>query len=145
MYMYWRRQWQPTPVLLPGRSHGRKSLVGFSPWGRKESTERLRFYFSLSCIREGNGNPLQCSCLESPRDSRAWWAAIYGVAQSRTQLKWLSSSSRGVPSPSRKWELGCVFLEHILTLHFASSCHFLNNTNTVDSNALAGQEEKCIA
>ena len=57
-------------------------------------TERLHFYFSLSCIGEGNGNPLQCSCLENPRDGRAWWAAIYGVAQSQTRLKWLSSSSR---------------------------------------------------
>ena len=56
-------------------------------------TERLHFHFSLSCIGEGNGNPLQCSCLENPRDGGAWWAAIYGVAQSRTQLKRLSSSS----------------------------------------------------
>ena len=56
-------------------------------------TERLPFYFSLSCIGKGNGNPLQCSCLENPRDGGAWWAAIYGVAQSRTQLKQLSSSS----------------------------------------------------
>src|SRR5574337_975843 len=69
----WRRQWQPTPVLLPGKSHGRKSLVGFSPWGREESdtTERLHFHFSLSCTEEGNGNPLQCSCLENPRDGRS--------------------------------------------------------------------------
>ena len=91
----WRRQWQPTSVLLPGKSHGQRSLVGFSPWGRKESdvTERLHFYFLLSCIGEGNGNPLQCSCLENPRDGGAWWAAIYGVEQSRIQLKWLSSSS----------------------------------------------------
>ena len=51
------------------------------------------FTFSLSCIGEGNGNPLQCSCLENPRDEGAWWAAVYGVAQSRTQLKRLSSSS----------------------------------------------------
>ena len=74
------RQWQPTPVLLPGNSHGRRSLVGCSPWGREESdtTEQLHFPFSLSCIREGNGNPLQCSCLENPRDSGAWWAAIRG-------------------------------------------------------------------
>ena len=66
----WRRQWHPTPVLLPGESHGRRSLVGCSPWGREESdtTERLPFHFSLSCIGEGNGNPLQCSCLENPRD-----------------------------------------------------------------------------
>ena len=90
-----RRQWQPTPVLLPGKSHGWRSLVGCSPWGREESdtTERLHFHFSLSCIGEGNGNPLQCSSLENPRDRGAWWAAVYGVTQSRTRLKRLSSSS----------------------------------------------------
>ena len=90
-----RRQWHPTLVLLPGKSHGRKSLVGCSPWGREESdtTKRLHFHFSLSCIGEGNGNPLQCSCLENPRDGGAWWAAVFGVAQSRTRLKRLSSSS----------------------------------------------------
>ena len=89
------RQWHPTPVLLPGRSHGLRSLVGCSPWGREEldMTERLHFHFSLSCIGEGNGTPLQYSCLENPRDGGAWWAAIYGVAQSWTQLKRLSSSS----------------------------------------------------
>ena len=54
-------------------------------------TERLPFHFSLSCIGEGNGNPLQCSCLGNPRDGGAWWAAIYGVTQSRTRLKGLSS------------------------------------------------------
>ena len=95
----WRRQWHPTPVLLgfsrPGKSHGRKSLVGCSPWGYwgSDSTEWLHFHFLLSCIGEGNGNPLQCSCLENPRDRGAWWAAAYGVTQSRTRLKWLSSSS----------------------------------------------------
>ena len=75
-------------------SSGRGSLVGCSPWGRKESgmAERLHFHFSLSCTGEGNGNPLQHSCLENPRDRGAWWAAIYRVAQSRTQLKWLSSN-----------------------------------------------------
>ena len=69
--------------------------MGCSPWGREESdtTERLHFHFSLSCTGEGNGNPLQCSCLENPRDRGAWWAAVYGVAQSRTRLKQLSSSS----------------------------------------------------
>ena len=93
--MYQRRQWHPTPVLLPGKSHGRRSLVGCGPWGRWESdtTEQLHFYFSLSWIGEGNGNPLQCFCLENPRDGGAWWAAVYGVAQSWTRLKWLSSSS----------------------------------------------------
>ena len=80
-----------TPVLLPGKSHGWRSLVGCSPWRLEEldTTERLHFHFSLSHIGEGNGNPLQCSCLENPRDGGAWWAAIYGVAR----LKRLSSSS----------------------------------------------------
>ena len=91
----WVAQWHPTPVLLFGKSHGRRSLVGCSPWGREESdtTKQLNFHFSLSCTGEGNGNPLQCSCLENPRDGGAWWAAVYGVAQSRTRLKQLSSSS----------------------------------------------------
>ena len=90
-----RRQWHPTPVFLPGKFHGRRSLVGCRLWGREESdtTERIHFHFSLSCIGEGNGNPLQYSCLENPRDGRAWRAAIYGVAQSWTRLKQLSSSS----------------------------------------------------
>ena len=98
-FMHWRRKWQPTPVLLPGKSHGQRSLVGCSPWSRKEpdTTERLHFHFSRSCIGEGNGNPLQCSCLENPRDGGAWWVAIYGVAQSRTRLKRLSSSSSSSP------------------------------------------------
>ena len=83
-----RRQWHPTPVLLHGESHGQRSLVGCSPWGCWESdtTERLHFHFSLSCIGEGNGNPLQCSCLENPRDEGAWWAAVHGVTGSRTRL-----------------------------------------------------------
>ena len=94
-YATWRRQWHPTPVLLPGKSHGRRSLVGCSPWGREQSDmiERLPFHFSLSCTGKGNGNPLQCSCLENPRDGGAWWAAIYGVTQSQTHLKRISSSS----------------------------------------------------
>ena len=90
------RRWHPTLVLLFGKPHGRRSLVGCSPWGREKSdtTERLHFFhFSLSGIGERNGNPLQCSCLENPRDRGAWRAAISGVAQSRTRLKRLSSSS----------------------------------------------------
>ena len=92
--MVWRRQWHPTPVLLPGKSHGRRSLVRCGPWGLEESdtNERLHFHSSLSWFGEGNGNPLQCSHLENPRDRGAWWAAVYGVAQSRTWLKQLSSS-----------------------------------------------------
>ena len=85
-FMHWRRQWQPTPVFLPGGSQGQRSLVGCRLWGHVEldMTEQLHFDFSLACIGEGNGNPLQCSCLENPRDGGAWWAAVYGVAQSRT-------------------------------------------------------------
>ena len=85
----------PLEILLPGKSYGWRSLVGCSPWGHGESdtTEWLHFHFSLSCIGEGNGNPLQCSCLENPRDGRAGWASVCGVAQSRTRLKWLSSNS----------------------------------------------------
>ena len=102
-----RRQWHPTPVLLPGKFHGQRSLVGCSPWGHEEldTAERLHFHFSLSCIGEGNGHPLQCSCLENPRDGGACWAAVYGVAQSRTLLKRLSSSSSSWVS-GRPWPLG---------------------------------------
>ena len=98
IYLLLSQQWQATPVLLPRKSHGWRSLVGYSPWGRHESavTERLHFHFSLSRNGEGNGSPLQCSYLENPRESRAWWAAVYGVAQSRTRLKQLSSSSSSI-------------------------------------------------
>ena len=93
----WRRHWHPTPVLLPGKSHGRRSLVGCGPWVAKSLTRlsdfNFTFHFSLSCIGEVNGNPLQCSCLENPRDGGTWWAAISGVAQSWTRLKRLSCSS----------------------------------------------------
>ena len=78
----WKIPWTEEP----GRLQSMGSL-------RVRQTERLHFHFSLSCIGEGNGNPLQRSCLENPRDGGAWWAAVYGVAQSQTWLKWLSSSS----------------------------------------------------
>ena len=69
----------------------RSSILAWEiPWTEEpgaDTTERLHFRFSLSCIGEGNGNPLQCSCLESPRDGGPWWAAVYGVAQSQTRLK----------------------------------------------------------
>ena len=77
----WKIPWTEEPGRL--QSMGSKELG---------TTERLHFHFSLSCIEEGNGNPLQCSCLENPRDGEAWWAAVYGVAQSQTWLMWLSSS-----------------------------------------------------
>ena len=101
-----RRQWHPTPVLLPGKSHGWRSLLGCSPWGhwRSDMTERLHFHFSLSCIGEGNGNPLQCSCLENPRHWWAWWAAVHGVATSQTQL-----SDFTFTHWRRKWQPTPVF------------------------------------
>ena len=79
----WEIPWAEEP--------GRLQSMGLRTVGHM--TERLHFHFSLSCIGEGNGNPLQCSCLENPRDGGAWWAAVSGVAQSQTQLKRLSSSS----------------------------------------------------
>ena len=87
----------PHSSILPEKSHGWRSLVTCSLWGPKSRTQLsdFTFTFSLSCIGGGNGNPLQCSCLENPRDWGAWWAAVYGVAHSRTWLKWLSSSSSG--------------------------------------------------
>ena len=110
-----KRQWHPTPVLLPGKSHGQRSLIGYSPWGHLESdtSERLHFHFSLSCIGEGNGNPIQCSCLENPRDGGAWWAAILGVAQSQTRLKQLSSSSS---SSSLQKPLSLILYLPVVTL-----------------------------
>ena len=81
----WKIPWTEEP----GRLQSMGSL-------ESDMTERLHFHFSLSCTGEGNVNPLQCSCLENPRDGEVWWAAIYGVAQSRTRLKWLSSSMDNV-------------------------------------------------
>ena len=110
---------QPTRVLLPGKSHGRRSLLRCSPRGRwgSDMTERLHFHFSLSCIGEGNGNPLGCSCLENPRDRGAWWAAVYGVTQSRTWLKRLSSSSFILLLPVR---LPCLPMRVIQATSFLS-------------------------
>ena len=117
-FALWRRQWHPTPVFLPGKSHGWRSRDGCSPWGRwgLDRTEWHHFHFSLSCIGEGNGNPLQCSCLENPRDGGAWWAAIYRVAESRTWLKWLSSSSSSSSFALKKTlesPLGCKEIKPI--------------------------------
>ena len=94
-----RRQWNPTPVLLPGKSHGCRSLVGYSPWGCEElnTTEWLHFHFSLSRIGEGNGSPLQCSCLENPRDRGAWWAESMGLQ--RVGPNWRDLAAAAVPIP----------------------------------------------
>ena len=110
------RQWHPTTGLLPGKSHGQRSLVGRSSWGlqRVRHDWALHFHFSFLCIGEGNGNPLQCSCLENPRDGRAWWAAVCGVTQSWTRLKWRSSSSSSMSielvMPSNNLILCCPLL-----------------------------------
>ena len=131
------RQWHLTPVLLPGKSHGWRSLEGCSLWGcwGSDTTERLHFHFSLSCIGEGNGNPLQCSCLENPRIGGAWWAAIYGVAQSRTRLKGLSSSSN-VFSQSEHMHILCtlpgsqgLFMLHQASLPITRAINMLTKKN----------------
>ena len=126
-----RRQWHPTPVRLPGKSHGWRSLVSCSPWGHEESdtTEQLHFHFSLSCFGEGNGNRLQCSCLENPRDGGAWWAAVYGVAQSQTWLKRLSSSS----------SMGLEFL-----ILFGSAWTFLHIVSMMTSNRFGFKSSGCL-
>ena len=117
------------PVLLPGwvgrqeMGDGRRSLEGCSPWGHEESdaTERLHFHFSLSCIGERNSNPLQCSCLENPRDGGSWWAAVYGVTQSQTRLKWLSRKDKEesflYPLPTYS-----INLLHYLEAHLFHNC-----------------------
>ena len=130
-----RRQWHPTPVLLSGKSHGRRSLVGCSPWGSWESDTTERLHFSLSCIGEGNGNPLQYSCLENPRDGGAWWAAIYGVAQSRSQLIRRSSSStttqRTQPGGSFK---GLPLMHSHRTLHLLGLSTYCNALSLLSWN-----------
>ena len=92
--VHWRRRWHPTPVLLLENPMDREP-GGLQPMGSRSvgHNRATSLSFSLSCIGEGNGNPLQCSCLENPRDGGPWWAAVYGVTQSRTRLKWLSSGS----------------------------------------------------
>ena len=128
---YWvqRRQWHLTPVLLPGKSHGQRSLEGCSPWGRwgSDTTERLHFHFSLSCSGEGNGNPLQCSCLENPRDGEAWWAAICGVAQSQIRLKRFSSSSSSKYWVKEKSEIPIVIVyTHDFSFYHTSPLRLMN-------------------
>ena len=104
-HMRWRRQWHPTPVLLPGKSHGWRSLVGCSLWGREESdiTERLHFHFSLSCTGDGNGNPLQCSCLENPRDGGAGVCHLWG----RTESDTTEVTQQQHQQQHKRKELGC--------------------------------------
>ena len=138
----WRRQWHPTAVFLPGKSYGRRSLVGCSPWGHKESdtTERLHFHISLSCTGQGNGNPLQCSCLENPRDG-----GVCGVAQSRTRLKRLSSSSSSQyscqnPMDRGAWQATVHTIvksqTQLSNFHFSFSCIGEGNGNPFQCSCL---------
>ena len=116
-----------TPVLLPGKSHGWRSLVGCSPWGRWEldTTEHLHFHFSLSCIGEGNGNPLQCSCLENPRDGGAWWAASMGSHKVRHD--WSDLAAADICKAH-----SCPFLQVVsqITVSEAFSHLLIKNGNT---------------
>ena len=114
----WKIPWMEEPGRL--QSMGREEL---------DVAERLPFHFSLSCIGEGNGNPLHCSCLENPRDGGAWWAAVYGVAQSRTRLKQFSSSSSSVtasfpwPAPSQHDPREFAVFS-LCCLALSGNCHF---------------------
>ena len=119
-----RRHWWPTPLLLSGKSHGRRSLVGSSPWGhwKSDMIEWIHFHFSLSCIGEANGNPPQYSCLENTRDWGAWRSPIYGVTQSQTRLMWLSSSSSSTIWQSP--EFRCIIYTSSFVLQFPLSPSF---------------------
>ena len=138
--MYQRRQWQPTPVLLPGKACGRRSLAGCSLWCRTESdtTERLHFHFSLSCIGERNVNPLQGSCLENPRDSGDWGAAIYGVAHSQTRLKQRSSSSSSSTMSELYFVLSLCFISFSFHLHLMIPFHLLRVVNAAAVHVCGG-------
>ena len=118
---------------LPVISHGRRSLVGCSPWGLEESdtTERLHFHFSLLRIGEGNGNPLQCSCLKNPR---------VGVAQSWTRLKWLSSSRSNTKKETFEGYIYIVFLRVRLGLKSCLLSFLHTHTHTHTHTPLKGSK-----
>ena len=123
-----------TPVFLPGESQGQGRLVGCCLWGCTESdtTERPPFHFSLSCIGKGNGNPLQCSCLENPRDRGGWWAAVYGVTQSRTWLKWLSIHSADRSTVRIFWHWDDIKITFsFLQIDFSLSLSFLRENHWI--------------
>ena len=101
------------------------------------TSSRLQFHFSLSCIGEGNGNPLRCSCLENPRDGGAWWAAVYGVAQSWTRLKRLSSSSSSIHIHIY------MYIYNMKHLHLHSSLSFKTN-KTFHSILSTTRDKDCM-
>ena len=122
----WKRKWQPIPVFLPGESHGPRSLVGYSPRGRKESdmTERLHFHFHTYLL---HFNLVKTMHKLIPRDGRAWWAAVCGVAQSWTRLKRLSSSSSNHYQESYSSKDICIHWNQFIfldtTLNICCHCH----------------------
>ena len=122
----WKIPW----TEKPGRLQSMGSL-------ESDTTERLHFHFSLSCTGEGNGNPLQCSCLENPRDGEARWAAVYGVAQSRTRLKRLSSSSSRWCYWRRRWHPTPVLLPVLSDFPFTFHFHALEKEMATHSSILA--------
>ena len=128
----WRGQWQPTPVLLPGKFHGRRSLVGCSPWGHKGSdmTERLHFHFSLYFIGEGNGNPLQCSWLENPRDGGAY--RLLSMGSHRVRHDWSNlAAAAAAMTYNRLWKriyLHICVCTYVFISHFAAHLKYCKST-----------------
>ena len=108
-------EWHPTPVLLPGKSHGWRSLEGCSPWGRwgLDTTKQLHFHFSLSCIGEGNGNPLQCSCLENPRDRKP--GGLPSMGSHRVGHDWSDAAAAAAAGHSTIY---CSWV-HVKKIHFS--------------------------
>ena len=135
----WRRWWHPTLVLLPGKSHGWRSLVGWSPWfcEKSDMTERLHFHFSLSWIGEGNGNPLQCSCLENPRDGGALWAAVCAVYVLLPRVKHDLSNLAAAARLSRMWN-GLIQIGKGVQQDFVLSLCFLTNGQITSCECWAG-------
>ena len=117
----WRRRWHPTPVLLPGKSHGQRSLVGYSPWGCSEPDriEWLHFHFSPSCIGEGNGNPLQYSCLENPRDGGA--GGLPSIGSHRVRHDWSNLAAAACLDLSVN-----EFRHYIGILYYVAICKILS-------------------
>ena len=117
----WRRAWQPTPVFLPGESHGQRSLAGYSPWGQKQSntTEWLRHTYSIGV---GNGNPLQCSCLENPMDRGAWQATVHGITKSWIRL------NKMIPFLNYSW-LSVIFYHLTNSNLLLKICLYCENTD----------------
>ena len=134
----WRRQWHPTPVLLPGKSHGWRSLVGCSPWGcyKSDTTKQLHFHFSFSRTGEGNGNPLQCPCLENLRDGGLVGCRLWGCTESDTtevtqqqqqQIVSWGVKLGGMCKESVKVHSVCTREECKELIHFCHTIHCLKN------------------